>query len=195
MADKKSRELTDFIEGKEGVISTKDVGVIEAGVVDDTEEYSDGANWRVRKTPDGIHVTSYEGHSGMFIPRKANRNALSTKVDVDVSEALTGLKALQREAKKAAQALRELEATLPTIRHQVDYKNPVVVSPLTVCESVPDKQKTADIADFITTLKPFETAESTVPDHIMKYRESNHEFTKTDGTRPNAWFNDENTKG
>jgi type IV pilus biogenesis protein CpaD/CtpE len=34
---------------------------------------------------------------------------LTIKVDVDVSEALTGLKALQREAKKATQALRELE--------------------------------------------------------------------------------------
>ena len=34
---------------------------------------------------------------------------LSIEVDVDVSEALTGLKALQREAKKATQALRELE--------------------------------------------------------------------------------------
>lgn len=37
---------------------------------------------------------------------------LTVKVDVDVSEALTGLKAVQREAKKAAQALREVEAAL-----------------------------------------------------------------------------------
>lgn len=36
-------------------------------------------------------------------------SGLSVKVDVDVSEALTGLKALQREAKKATQVLRELE--------------------------------------------------------------------------------------
>jgi hypothetical protein len=35
--------------------------------------------------------------------------SLHVKVDVDVSDALTGLKALQREAKKATQALRELE--------------------------------------------------------------------------------------
>ncbi len=34
---------------------------------------------------------------------------LTVKVDVDVSEALTGLKALQREAKKATQALKELD--------------------------------------------------------------------------------------
>lgn len=35
---------------------------------------------------------------------------LSVKINVDIAEALTGLKAIQREAKKAAQALRELEA-------------------------------------------------------------------------------------
>lgn len=39
-------------------------------------------------------------------------NNLSVRIDVDVSEALTGLKAVQREAKKATQALRECEATL-----------------------------------------------------------------------------------
>lgn len=37
---------------------------------------------------------------------------VTVKVDVDVSEALTALKAVQREARKAAQALRELETTL-----------------------------------------------------------------------------------
>lgn len=35
---------------------------------------------------------------------------LTVRINVDVSEALTGLKAIQREAKKATQALRELEA-------------------------------------------------------------------------------------
>lgn len=34
---------------------------------------------------------------------------LTIKIDVDISDALTGLKAIQREAKKATQALRELE--------------------------------------------------------------------------------------
>lgn len=37
---------------------------------------------------------------------------VTVKVDVDVSEALTALKAVQREARKAAQALRELEAEI-----------------------------------------------------------------------------------
>lgn len=35
---------------------------------------------------------------------------LTIKIDVVISEAITGLKAIQREAKKATQALRELEA-------------------------------------------------------------------------------------
>lgn len=42
--------------------------------------------------------------------------ALSIKVDVDISEALTGLKALQREAKKAAKELRELESSSQALR-------------------------------------------------------------------------------
>lgn len=35
--------------------------------------------------------------------------SLYVKVDIDVSEALTGLKAIQREAREATKALRELE--------------------------------------------------------------------------------------
>jgi len=37
---------------------------------------------------------------------------LVMKVNVDVSEALTGLKAVQREAKEAVKALRELESAI-----------------------------------------------------------------------------------
>ena len=39
-----------------------------------------------------------------------SREELSIKVNVDVSEALTGLKAIQREAREATKALRELES-------------------------------------------------------------------------------------
>lgn len=35
---------------------------------------------------------------------------LNVRVNVDITETIRGLKAIQREAKKAAQALRELEA-------------------------------------------------------------------------------------
>ncbi|MDF1510861.1 hypothetical protein PZE06_22260 [Robertmurraya sp. DFI.2.37] len=37
------------------------------------------------------------------------REAISVKIDVDISDALTGLKALQREARETTKALRELE--------------------------------------------------------------------------------------
>ncbi|MBU5211061.1 hypothetical protein [Heyndrickxia oleronia] len=41
---------------------------------------------------------------------------LSIKVNVDISKALTGLKALQREAKKAVKELRELESSSQALR-------------------------------------------------------------------------------
>lgn len=41
---------------------------------------------------------------------KRELSELSVKVDVDIAEAIRGLKAVQREAKKATQALRELES-------------------------------------------------------------------------------------
>lgn len=50
------------------------------------------------------------GH--MYEPAVENESkpsGLTIKIDVDVSEAITGLKAVQREAKKATQELRELE--------------------------------------------------------------------------------------
>lgn len=46
---------------------------------------------------------------------------LSVKVGVDVSEALTGLKALQREAKKATQELRELETAFTDMADNKRY--------------------------------------------------------------------------
>lgn len=42
--------------------------------------------------------------------------SLNVKVSVDVSEALTGLKAVQREAKKAVKELRELESSSQALR-------------------------------------------------------------------------------
>lgn len=37
------------------------------------------------------------------------------KIDVDCSETLTGLKAIQREAKKAIQVIRELEEVMKAV--------------------------------------------------------------------------------
>lgn len=59
----------------------------------------------------------HEGEKVMDVtPTKASVgkpkvNALTVKVDVDVSDALTGLKALTREAKAATVVLKEAETT------------------------------------------------------------------------------------
>lgn len=44
--------------------------------------------------------------------REKTVGEISVKVDVDCSEALVGLKAIQREAREAAKALKELDAYL-----------------------------------------------------------------------------------
>jgi len=57
----------------------------------------------------GVSFIIYKRKGDDYMTDKMSRG-LSVKVDVDVSEALTGLKALQREAKKTTQALREVES-------------------------------------------------------------------------------------
>lgn len=48
--------------------------------------------------------------------RESNVMNLGTMtVNIDVSEALVGLKAIQREAKKATQSLRELERVMKAV--------------------------------------------------------------------------------
>jgi hypothetical protein len=49
----------------------------------------------------------------------ANVGGLNVKVDVDVSEAIAGLKAVQREARKATQALREVDRSTACV-HEID---------------------------------------------------------------------------
>lgn len=56
---------------------------------------------------------------------------ISVKIDVDVTGALTGLKAVQREAKEATKALRELEGA--------ESKTPEVVRPAMVFDKGPGK--------------------------------------------------------
>lgn len=46
----------------------------------------------------------------------ANIGELSVKVNVDVSEAISGLKAVQREVKKATQALAEFKSAQESMR-------------------------------------------------------------------------------
>lgn len=81
---------------------------------------------------------------------------LGVKIDVDVSEALTGLKALQREAKEATRALRELEeqakrnSLLPcgVVAHLSQGER---ILPMSALSSEPDK--------FTATLRSCSTGE------------------------------------
>lgn len=52
----------------------------------------------------------------------AELSGLTVKLDVDVSEAISGLKAVQREAKKATQELRELESVTSGENHEYRVK-------------------------------------------------------------------------
>jgi hypothetical protein len=62
---------------------------------------------------------------------KRESNNLYVKVNVDCTEALTGLKAVAREAKKATAALKELEEQqskvndlpITTIAKNLDFRN------------------------------------------------------------------------
>jgi hypothetical protein len=56
----------------------------------------------------GLYVDSWKIHKYAHLKEKKNSVGKLT-VEIDVSEALKGLKAVQREAKKAAQALKEVE--------------------------------------------------------------------------------------
>ncbi|QAR52044.1 hypothetical protein BAE_04215 [Bacillus aerophilus] len=53
---------------------------------------------------------------------------LNVKVDVDVSEAIKGLKAVQRAAKDAAKALAELRAKTKEFEKEMQSKEPIIIS-------------------------------------------------------------------
>ncbi|EGI2114784.1 hypothetical protein FH832_002847 [Listeria monocytogenes] len=67
-----------------------------------------------------------------------NQSRVSININVEVSEALTGLKAIQREAKKATQALRELE--------EAQQYN------ITININEPDTVDTKELADKISSM-------------------------------------------
>ncbi len=82
---------------------------------------------------------------------------LTMKLDVDCSEALTGLKAIQREAKKATQALKELEAQESGTIHGVDYAKDVLIERMTTKELHEELARREGVTEYV--LDPEETAE------------------------------------
>ncbi len=104
MADKLSREVNDqlYVRLKDGmrlyrVLGNSDNGVYVESVSGLTQELKDGTYEYVQVGVD-------------YAKSDADYSALTVKLNVDVSEALTGLKAIQREAREATKVLRELEA-------------------------------------------------------------------------------------
>lgn len=53
---------------------------------------------------------------------------LNVKVDVDVSEAIKGLKAVQRAAKETAKALAELRSETKEFEKETQNKEPIIFS-------------------------------------------------------------------
>lgn len=65
-----------------------------------------------------------------------NQSRVSININVEVSEALTGLKAIQREAKKATQALRELEETQQNYNITININEPDTVDTKELAEKL-----------------------------------------------------------
>ena len=95
----------------------------------------------------------------------------NVKINVDVSEAITGLKAVQREAKEATKALRGLEGA--------ESKTPEVVRPAMVFDKGPGKvvEVSAPIYDLtkVPTKQLHEelAKREGVTEHIVKFPKGN----------------------
>lgn len=61
-----------------------------------------------------VENKSIENNKPSAPPSQKKKNDLTVKVDIDVSDALKGLKAVQREAKKTVQALKEVDVIITT---------------------------------------------------------------------------------
>jgi hypothetical protein len=82
---------------------------------------------------------------------------LTVKLDVDASDAITALKAIQREARKATQALRELEAVVKL------HAGEVVMPKKTVEEMLREWRELAERA-----IKPLTNISVNIPNITVK---------------------------
>lgn len=133
MADKQSREerIEELI--KRVIRNGDGLALSELNTMGISVEFTDeGVRWRDMKVKEGDPDVEYIGDKPKF-------KGLTVKVDVDVSEALTGLKALQREAREATKALRELEEAQK--RSQVLPRVPFVGHPNTSSDIHPHIKK------------------------------------------------------
>lgn len=75
---------------------------------------------------ESIHYNGNPAELNGNDPEVMNPGLLTVKLDIDASDAVTALKSIQREARKAAAALRELESA---VNESSDIANELGVSP------------------------------------------------------------------
>lgn len=131
MADKKSREVSvvsierefgeagwlftaETKEGKYFSITEKEYDRLWFLISEDNQPTLDFTQVLYEVHSDGSPIIDKDETTGRTI---------EMKIDVDVSEALTGLKAIQREAREATKALRELEAEFGKIKAVKDMRD------------------------------------------------------------------------
>jgi len=100
-----------------------------------------------------------------------NQSRVSININVEVSEALTGLKAIQREAKKATQALRELEEAQQNYNITINIDNIV-------------PREEADVHDIAEKIAKAIRGND-VPNHVKKYAQTDSITSKSNTS---AWF-------
>lgn len=102
----------------------------------------------------GINAKLHTRETVVTAEQARKLNELTVKVDVDVSEALTGLKALQREARKATQALKDTETAsmnANSIRESLFDDLSAILSQYVGVENTEDNRKKLR-ADVVKTI-------------------------------------------
>ncbi|MDQ0270743.1 hypothetical protein [Cytobacillus purgationiresistens] len=170
-------------------------------MAEEKREVVTAENWGKSRT-DGIEVVA---------EKTKDIGELTYKLSLDVSEALTGLKAVQREAREATKALRELEAAQqPKVAEVMANYLPIssedaekVVQAIMQgrhkgghvfpYENVDD---VIDGSDYV--FAPIMTHPNTagdIPEHVRKYGTGSGSVTTTSNrTQPRAWFKDGGVK-
>lgn len=118
MADKKSREVVAVERNDDGeewglyaeTADGKRYAISEAECRRLEDEIKKRPNPELDFTQ--VLYEAYSDGSPIIDKDETSGRSIEIEVNIDVSEALTGLKAVQREAKEATKALRELEAQI-----------------------------------------------------------------------------------
>lgn len=114
--------------------------------------------------------------------REVGSLEVKVRASVDVSDAISGLKALQREAKKASQALRELE-NAGTV-YEVEAKR--------LKEEGSREELVSLIRELETKVRELESQVGNYddPEHVKKYNAKGGDWVSSSTNKYRAWFTD-----